>query len=203
MLSVEQKAERVARAERHAESDRLVSGDYIRMNGDWKGCSVGCDFVEIQLGKGLDINTINANGGDFHSVVAEHDGTPEWLEHLRDKIFEGLPAEDRAWWHVSLAKSLPVGVDLGPAYHLICIRILNDLLSQKESWPESCRGQVADSINQTIAFHQEPTETARSAAWSAAESAWSAADSAAWSAANKRIALHIIEVFESMEKKNG
>jgi hypothetical protein len=129
----------------------------------------------------------------------QHDDMPEWLGHLRDVVFEGLSAEHRAWWHVALAEALPVGVDLQPAYHQICIRILEDIcLSRQEVWQEPYKSKVVKAIRQVIDYHREPTEQNRVAAKSKADyvvwctdcslrsadrdAAKSAAGSAFWSA---------------------
>jgi hypothetical protein len=176
----EKKDARIARARRHAELDLLVSGTYIQLNGKPKGCSVGCDAIDIQLAAGVDLKDLTSN--DCHRVVAEHDGTPEWLEHLRDAVFEGLPDEDRHWWHVKLAESLPVTSDWQPYYHRICIRILTLCLEHKGCWQDPYATQVIDAIELTISYHTNPSDEAKSSARFAAESAAEAARSAAWAA---------------------
>lgn len=222
MLTQEQYDNRLARAERHAKQDLLLAGTYGKMNGSFKGCSVGCDAFEI-IGqeKAVQLLKEESFGTGLHRVVADHDGTPEWLELLRDAIFEGLPKDKRAWWHVELARSLPVGIDLDPAKHMICITILKMSLENCDRWDNAYRDVCVAAIERIIACHSAPEKAdwsaarsaarsaasaasaARSAAWSAAsaasaESAARAA-SAAWSAAYLRIALAVIEIFKNLK----
>jgi len=87
-MNREQKLARIARAEKHARLDLLVAGSYIdnRSSSQLKGCSVGCDAIDIQIRNDVEIwELVDEN---CHKIVAEHDGTPEWLEHLRDAVFE-------------------------------------------------------------------------------------------------------------------
>tara|TARA_R110000868_G_C10761196_1_gene753919 strand:+ start:70 stop:825 length:756 start_codon:yes stop_codon:yes gene_type:complete len=187
MMTEAQKEARVARAKRHVAADMLIAGAYIE-NG--RGCSVGCDAREI---KGRDPDD------DYHAIVAAHDGTPEWLEHLRDAIFEGLPADKRGWWHVALAKAIPANVDLQRHYHLICASMLDMALESSATWDDEYRRQCVAAITSVRDLHlkAEPKErvasraassaaesAARSAAWAASSSARSAAESAAWAASS-------------------
>jgi hypothetical protein len=170
MTTAEQKAARLARAKQHVAADRLRSGFYSDDDDHSTGNSVGCDAIDIV-------------GWQWHydnpyTIVAGHDGTPEWLERLRDAVFEGLPAERRAWWHVALAEALPVGVDLQPAYHQMSVAILTRTLEHRDTWGEPYGAHVAAAIEQTIAYHRDPSESARSAAMSAARSAAESAASA-------------------------
>ena len=179
-----QSKNRLARAIRHAEQDRLIAGTYHQMNGKPKGCSVGCDAFDIHIESGKEPADFNDSG--CHLAVAENDGTPEWLERLRDKVFEGLPESKRSWWHVELAKALdelpkPItDAQFKQFFHQICIGILKNVLRHKGTWQGEYRDKVIDSIQKTIEYHQDPSEAKRSAAWSAA---WSAAESAAESEA--------------------
>jgi hypothetical protein len=182
MLTVENKAARIARAEQHARADRLVSGLYSDHDNHSIGCSVGCDAI--------DIAGWHEEFDNPHKLVSDHDGTPEWLERLRDMIFEGLPSDKRSWWHVELAKSLPVNREWQPYYHLICIGILDMSLRYKETWGEEYKDQCVNAIEAVRTLHKE------SAAWSATWSAESA-ESAARSAAYVELAEMIIAVLSS------
>ena len=207
-MNATQKQERIKRAIRHAEQDLLISGEYIRVNGKPKGCSVGCDAIDIQLANGIEVE--NLDGDHCHSLVADNDGTPEWLERLRDTVFEGLEESDRHWWHVELAKSLPETDNWKPYFHAISIEILKLVLENKDYWQDPYSEMVESAINQTIDYHNDHTEDTRSAAWSAwsaarsaARSAWSAEGSAegpaegpAQSAAWEQIANDLIECVE-------
>ena len=180
------KQERIERHKRHIEADRLMAGCYQDESNPLKGCSVGCDAIDIS----------GDADGNCHKVVAEHDGVPEWLEHLRDAVFEGLPEDERAGWHLALAESIPVGADIEIVRH----QLADWMLSDDGPMPEAVNhATVKDAISQVRKYHQDcigdvfESEAASSAAWSAAISAaisaassaaWSAASSAAWSAAS-------------------
>ena len=186
MITRKQKQARIERAERHVRLDQLVSdeGLYFWLKGELKCSSIGCDFIDIRLAQGANLNDL---GKDHCAVVAAHDGTPEWLEQLRAWVFEGLSEEHHAWWHVEHARALPIGIDLQPAFHLICIKILEFCLLSSEQWPEPYRWQINAAIELTMDHHKDPSaksaETARTAASAAAEPARSAARSKAGSMA--------------------
>jgi len=179
------KQERIDRHKRHIEADRLMAGCYQDEWNPLKGCSVGCDAIDIS----------GDADGNCHKVVAEHDGVPEWLEHLRDAIFEGLPDSERAGWHLSLAEAIPVGADIEIVRHQLADWMLSDdgpmpeavnhatvkyAIAQVRKYHQDCIGDVFESDSAA----ESAESAARSAAWSAARSAaWSAAESAAWSAA--------------------
>src|SRR5690242_11693195 len=125
MITAEKKAEKVAFALHHREADMLVSGTYVeKANGGFHGCSVGCDAISIALAKKENPLLL---GGGHHAYVANYFGTPEWLEYLRDSIFESLPSGEREQWHVDLAEALPVGVDFKPIRHAIQRDILREV----------------------------------------------------------------------------
>ena len=202
-MNIEKKSARIERAKQHAAADRLRSGFYTDAKNHSIGCSVGCDAIDIAGWQGEYSNP--------HAIVAQHDGTPEWLEHLRDRIFEGLPPNRRSWWHVALAEALPVGSDMQAEYHLICIAILERQKTRSSNWDMAAYGdEVVAALDQTIAYHRNPTDSAaKSAADSAAESAAdsvrsarSAAESAAKSARSAEyewIADAVIGVFQSRQ----
>jgi hypothetical protein len=188
MLTLEKKQEKVAMAKAHAEADRLVAG-FFTHEEDNKGCSVGCDAFDIRAIKGEDWSLWDGPG-DYHAYVADYFGTPEWLEHLRDAVFEGLPKEDRSDWHVNIAEALPVGVSFGPIKH----RILRDILLEvsapsigdgDEDWRVACR----TAVQSVAALHEQAiTKTVQNEDWAAARDAaravaWDAASAAAWDAA--------------------
>ncbi len=162
------KQARIDRAKKHIEQDRLVAGCY-QDGGSNRGCSVGCDAIDIS-GKAQD---------DCHAVVAEHDGTPAWFEHLRDAIFEGLPATSRANWHLALAEAIPVGVDIENVWH----KLADWMLSPNGPMPDAINHDaVKTEIEQVRKYHQDMASGVfdSESAWSAARSAESAARSAAF-----------------------
>jgi len=86
------KDELIAEAIQHREQDMLIKGEY--WDGH-KGCSVGC-FVKTN--------------DDPHEKLAERSGMPEFMHHLQDTIFEGLPGATRLKWSERFFKAAPVGL---------------------------------------------------------------------------------------------
>ena len=168
-------------ARAHRDADMLRAGFYGRMNGRFHGCSVGCFAHEIDP-------TLFAErrdeGTNLHRLVADAHGYPEWLAHLQDRIFEGLPDTDRIDWHVQFADAIAVRSRDWQV-------ILHDAHAGILRIAERTAGSAAPAVSAVRELHErrEPSESAawsaaRSAAWSAARSAArSAAESAAWSAA--------------------
>ncbi len=195
MLTLEKKKEKVALAKAHVEAERLIAGFYTESKSD-KGCSVGCDAYDIRNIKGDDWGLDDGPEVGNHAYVADYFGTPEWLEHLRDIIFESLPREDRAEWHIDLAEALPVGIGLESVRHQIQRDILLEVAAKsigegKEDWREKCRA----SVHAVAALHGRAiTEKVSEGDWSAAYSAArSAARSAAYSLMAKIILKHLRE----------
>jgi hypothetical protein len=151
MLTVEKKAARVANAKRHAELDLLVSGEYISAEYPGKGCSVGCDAIDIMRSKGA------YQENNFHKLVADYFGTPEWLEQLRDKIFEGLPTKERANWHVELAEALPVNQDMQPYLHKIMVMLLKKVMKRSGDWKTPYKQKVINVVKHVITLHEQQT----------------------------------------------
>ena len=149
----ELKATHVALSILHAEGDRLRAGNY----GDLTtgiGCSVGCHAMDYGLSP------------DDHAGLAERLGWPLWLVRLQDRLFKGLPPEDRGAWHMSLAASVPVGVDLGQAYHRVMSRLLREV-----SWPADRPDDpwgCAAAVRRVAELHEQSKSAARSATRSAA-----------------------------------
>ena len=129
------KATSVNHAIRHRDFDLLVTGVYVRelaghhysdrggsTHNIVKGCSVGCDAYDI-TGRS-DISDIM-----IHQVTAQHFGFPVWLEHLRDKLYEGLPDYNtRANWHVNIKLAIPCGFT-GEQFEQVRLKLLLDMLS--------------------------------------------------------------------------
>jgi hypothetical protein len=177
----------VEQAKKHYEQDMLIAGTYGETDTDvFRGCSVGCFAYEI-LGQTDD---------NPHKIVADDHGLPEWLIHLQDRIFEGLPLEDRKKWHVQLAEAIPVGIDLEPVRHKLAIMRMDKLIALQERniGASNIVHQTIGALKLVRQCHEaelsgdscdwaEADSAAWSAAWAAAESADSAAESAAESAA--------------------
>lgn len=172
------KAARINRHKQHIEADRLVKGTYG--NAEHRGCSVGCDAMDIT--------------GYVcvypHAIVAEHDGIPEWIEHLRDAIFEGLPIEDAITFHLDIAEAIPVGVDLTRTYHRLMAWLLGD---DSPAADGNNHPSVADAFAGVRKLHERAIagDTPTDDVWSAAGSA---ARAAAWSATWSRIAAKLLEL---------
>jgi len=117
----EEKKRAVKRAIHHKEAAMLISGTYGEFDGKFKGCSVGCDAYDIT----------GAVQISPHLITAKYFGFPEWVERLRDRIYEGLPQAKKDGWHVSLKNATPVGFD-EKGYEMVkakfLIFVLNSIL---------------------------------------------------------------------------
>jgi hypothetical protein len=89
------KARYQARFAEHRAADQVVQGTVFE-NG--RGCFVGC--------------TLHAYD---HSRFPIELGWPEWLAHLADAIFEGLPRTEAPQFGTDLLAAVPVGADLDRA----------------------------------------------------------------------------------------
>jgi hypothetical protein len=164
----------VARVQSHMEADAIIQGTGWE-NG--KGCAVGCTLE-------------NYNPKQYEIEL----GIPNWLAHLEDRIFEGLPNKEAQKFPLQFLQSMPVGVSVEDFYKLRCdldykrlAKLLKNLTEENNEWG------VKAAIEECMRLNGEYTEAkddkwsaARAAAWSAvrgvAESARAAAESAAWSA---------------------
>lgn len=160
----------IARMNEHVEADKLVKGQYWE---DGKGCAVGC----------------LVHGSD-HSELAKVVGWPEWLCHLMDEIFEGLPNERAQLFPSQLLSAVPVGKDIS----LVKNRFLHWLLMDECLQYAGYDKQVQDAIKGAAQLHADVIEgitvtdkqwdTARAAAWDTARAAaGDAARAATWAAA--------------------
>jgi hypothetical protein len=68
--------EYLAKAQAHYNSDNFTQGEYWKGG---KGCCVGC---------------LAETSESPHKKLEDKTGVPEWMHHLADKIFEGLPIEE-------------------------------------------------------------------------------------------------------------
>ncbi|MBN8867536.1 MAG: hypothetical protein J0H98_08275 [Solirubrobacterales bacterium] len=185
----------VAEMVEHQNADRLVQGYGYWQDG--KGCAVGCLIKS-----------------DNHVEYEERFGIPEWLAWMEDKIFEGLPKEKAQQWPVRFLSAIPVGADFSGLKDQLSVARLKKLLELADTWDESYRREVVDSIQGVIdalendgdlgAAESAAWSAARSAAWAAAESAaWAAAESAAWSAAWSDEADRLIAALEALPAKEA
>lgn len=187
------KAQYLARVRAHRIADDLTQGTGWE-NG--KGCAVGCTLEAYD-----------------HSRYPVELGLPEWLAHLEDAIFEGLPHAQAMDWPEQFLEAIPVGADIGPVMHRAAIRRMDRLLAAisetaviaaingvRACHVATLRGEGCDweaawsaaawSAEAVAEAADEAAEAAEAAAWSAAwsttaadEAAEAAARSAAWAAA--------------------
>ena len=78
------------------------------MDDKFKACAVGCAVHSLNVKLGKEYRTSD------HSVYEKELGIPEWLAHLEDTIFEGLPKEEAKLWPEKFLSAIPVGTDLEP-----------------------------------------------------------------------------------------
>ncbi|MBK7380584.1 MAG: hypothetical protein IPJ03_16635 [Ignavibacteriales bacterium] len=76
----------------HFDFDEIVKGKYWE-NG--KGCAVGCSIH-------------SGNHKDYETLL----GIPEWLAHVEDRVFEGLPLERAKMWPLEFSQAIKIGQDL-------------------------------------------------------------------------------------------
>jgi hypothetical protein len=158
----------VARVKAHQEADNIIQGQ------GWyegKGCAVGCTLENYA-----------------HSQYPVELGLPEWLAHLQDAIFEGLPRAEAKAFPLQFLEAIPVGVDLEPVYHQLAILRLSTLLVDLDD----NHVQAKDITNQVIEYHRaalkgalsnEELEGLRAAAEATAEAASRSAEATAEAAA--------------------
>jgi hypothetical protein len=141
-------------------------------------------------------------------------GLPQWLTHLANSIFEGLPKDEAPQFRKDLLAAIPVGLDLAidlkPVRNKFLLAVQQRNLARLKNNEEPYAAECREAIGQVIEYLKNPNpesaeiaiesarsasksaaaiESARSASKSAAKStAWSAADSAAWSAAKSATA---------------
>ena len=102
------KAKYQARFAAHRAADDVIQGTGYE-NG--RGCFVGCTLENYD-----------------HSRFPVELGWPEWLAHLADKIFEGIPSAEAPQFGTDLLESVPVGVDLESVKHYLTIRRMDRLI---------------------------------------------------------------------------
>ena len=174
----------VLRFAAHRAADEVVQGQGFEEN---RGCFVGCT---------LD----NYDHGQFPKEL----GWPEWLAHLADAIFEGIPESEAAQFGTDLLATVPVGVDLEPVrFHIAITRHKRQLMRlQTNTEPYAvqcvaaleaviawCNLELSAFSSENNSVRSEAESVARLAACSAANlEAYSAVDSA-YSARSARSAV--------------
>ena len=129
------KDQMIAAAISHREKDEYIAGCYAKMNGSFKGCSVGCSLFDVKGIKGIDVGEDYAD----HALLAKELGIPEFICRLQDSIFEGLPESERLRWTERLFNSIPLGADLTPVLPKFLLKTLDRL-------PETDIADVVDAV---------------------------------------------------------
>ena len=161
----------IKRFAEHRAADDVIQGTGFD-NG--RGCFIGC--------------TMNAYDHEsFGNQIAD-----QWLAHLADAIFEGLPKEDAPQFGTDLLEAIPVGVDIEPVRWKLTIwrhkNQIESLKNNKEEYAIDCVNAIQGVIRYCesrlygTAIEESAWSAARSA-WLAARSARSATESATWLAA--------------------
>ena len=117
-----------------------------------------------------------------HAALAAQVGVPEVLEHLQDRIFEGLPIELAREWPLRFARAIPDGADLSGVWPKFAVAILRNLPPTPD-YPDVTAAVARVAAGWETGWTDDgpsARSAAWSAAWSAAESARSAAESAAY-----------------------
>ena len=169
--SEEFKNELIGLAALHREQDQYIKGEYGKMNGSFKGCSVGCLIYDINKREGTDSSYSD------HGFLAEQLGVPEFICRLQDSILEGLPEPLNTEWTERLLKAIPVGVDLTPVLPKFLLGTLDKLPeTDRQDVVESIKGVKAVLENRSVTGNPDlaAAEAARAAraARAAAEAAW-------------------------------
>ncbi len=147
----------------HRKADEIVKGQYWE---DGKGCGIGCTI----------------HSGD-HAEYEPLLGIPEWLAHLEDRIFEGLPNDRAKFWPEQFLEAIPIGVELDKVKGPFLIFVLQSTLGtlDHDKYPN-----ILQSINSVIDLYiigEATEEDFREAANAASAYASSAAAAAAYSRA--------------------
>ena len=101
-------------------------------------------------------------------------------------VVNSWPDQQRFQWHLAFAEALPIGRDLTPSYHRICLELLQIAMSYSNTWPTNVRAQAVDLIDRVSALHrrQERDEAIWHDSNTLGEAAWLIAETAAKQAFN-------------------
>ena len=117
------KAEFAARFAKHRELDQVIQGTGFEADTQ-RGCFIGCTMHTYS-----------------HEAFANQIG-PQWLAHLADVIFEGLPKIEAPQFGTDLLVAIPVGKDLDKVQYLLAAarhkRQIERLVGNLEPYAEQC-----------------------------------------------------------------
>ena len=95
----------------HEKQDQIVKGTYGEMNGQWRGCAIGCALHSL--------NIVTQRGGPtFSGETGAHErfptelGIPIELAYTIDHLFENLPLKESLTFPRRVATAIPAGADL-------------------------------------------------------------------------------------------
>lgn len=157
------KAKYQARLAEHRRLGQLAQGiGFVIAGGLIKGCAVGCTLDNYD-----------------HTRYPIELGLPEWLAHLEDCIFEGLPAGDAEQFAEDFLEAIPVGADASDVRRKLAILRQQGNLARLEGVAEPYAEECRMAIRRVIQWHEagEP-ESERSAVAAAAKAGERSAESA-------------------------
>lgn len=98
----------LAEIAKHEAADAIIKGTYGAMNGEFRGCAIGCSLHSLNLLEGKTGKDAMEDTDNHHRYEAEL-GLPMWLACLEDFLFEELPDDLAKRWPRRLAAAIPVG----------------------------------------------------------------------------------------------
>jgi hypothetical protein len=160
----------LARVRAHRKADEIVKGQFWEKG---KGCAIGC--------------TIHSS---IHSDYETELGIPEWVAHVEDVIFEGLPNKRAKLWPEEFLSAIPVGADLNGVNSPFIVFVLRSTLDKfdHDKFPKvkTCVGAVIELYETKVVdlakFHSMAAASAAAASWAAWAAAKSAGEAGAWAA---------------------
>jgi len=171
----------------HAKHDQYERGGY-HISGEpltdsFRGCSAACAINSL---KKMGRNGIAFND---HAGLAKHLGWPEWLVHLQDFIYEGLPEEESVMWTTRLARAVPVGAattNLNRIKWSLNVFLMEENIKRVEGLDtdSALKRKVLASINMALKLNANAVRTgkwdATDAGWAISAARWTAISAARW-----------------------
>ena len=149
-------------ARRHRDADMLVANTFKMIDG--QACSIGCFCHDYGLAPD-DFNGL--------SKITEY---PEAAHRLQEAIFEGLPKEERADWHVAFAEKAATVTDWQTVIDKTVLASLR--IAEPHDTSKSKVVAMVITLYERRLNGDNPSDAEWAAAW-----AWNAADAAAADAA--------------------
>ena len=206
----------------HLAQEILAQGTYGDTVGDrWYGCFVGCFARDIDP-------TATKN---LHKIYADHFNFPEWMAHLQDRVFEGLPLDQAKKWHVEVSDAIASNPDrdwdkflsrtmvrtLKPIEHLsdaaphiieLHQRVANGGFVTEQEWmvaAAAARAVADNAESYAVVWATEAYDVARAVA-DAADDDWAVASSVshavtAWAATASTYTKFAKIIIEELEAK--